>query len=126
MPPDPRLGAQVKHVHHLPRAADRVGPAHPVVAAVVDQRLLDVQEAVEVDVLLGQTQHPPSLRVMMRPTEDLNLPGGDADQVADRADQRRLAGAVRAEQPEELTVRYLQVEAIQCQQAAVVALGQRA
>ena len=51
---DAGLGAQVEDVHHLRGAPARVGAAHAVVAAVVDERLLDVEEAVEVDVLLGE------------------------------------------------------------------------
>src|SRR5262249_56688041 len=89
-------------------------------------RLLDVQEAIEVDGLLGQSQHPPRLRVLVGPAEDVDLPRADPDEVAHGADQRRLAGAVGAEQAKELASSDLEVEAVEGQQATVVALGQGA
>src|ERR1019366_8004543 len=92
--PHARLGAQIEDVHHLARPPSRVGATHPVVAAVIDEGLLDVEEAVEVDVLLGDADHPPRRRLTVVHAEDANLAGADANQVADRADQRRLSGAV--------------------------------
>jgi len=58
--------------------------------------------------------------------EDIDLAGGDADQVADGADDRRLARAVGAEQPEEAARLDVEVEVLDGQQAVVVALGQAA
>ena len=46
----------------------------------------------------------------MRRAEDADLAVGDADEVADRADQRRLARAVGAEQAEERAVGDVEVE----------------
>jgi len=120
------LRAQVEHVHHLPRPAAGFGARHPVVAAVVHEGFLDVEEPVEVHVLLGQADHPARLQCAVRVSEDLDLAAGDADQVAHGADQRRLAGPVRAEQAEELAVGDLEVERVERQQPVVVALAERA
>ena len=69
-----RLRAQVEDVHHLARAAARLGARHPVVAAVVEQRLLDVEEAVEVDVLLGEADACAARRRrVVRLAEDVDL-----------------------------------------------------
>ena len=57
-------------------AAAGLGAPHPVVAAVVEQRLLDVEEAVEVDVLLGEPDHPPRLERVVRLAEDVDLARG--------------------------------------------------
>ena len=124
--PYARLGAQIKHVHHLARPSHGLWPAHPVVAAVVHERLLNVEEAVEIDVLLGQAHHPPCVRIVVGQTENVDLARRDPDQVANRADQRRLTRAVGAQQPEELAVRDLQIELVERQEPAVVALGQPA
>jgi ABC-2 type transport system ATP-binding protein len=123
---DVGLRAQVEDVHHLGRAVARVRAVHPVVAAVVEQRLLDVEEAVEVDVLLGQADQAPRLHRVVPVAEHVRLAAGRADQVADGADQRGLAGAVGPEQPEELTGPDLEVEAVEREEAVVVALGQSA
>ena len=93
------LRAQVEDVHHLRRAPLGVRARHPVVPAVVEQVLLDVEEAVEVHVLLGESDHAPRLGQAVVGAEDLDLAGGDADQVADGADQRRLAGPVGPSRP---------------------------
>jgi hypothetical protein len=93
---------------------------------VVEQRLLDVEEAVEVDVLLGEADQPPGGHRVVRVAEDQRLAARRPDEVADGRDQRRLAGAVGAEQPEELAVADGEVEAVERQQAVVVALGQPA
>jgi hypothetical protein len=60
----------------------------------------------------------------VRLAEDVDLAACDPDQVADGADQRGLAGAVRAEQPEEGAIRNLQVEVLEGEQTVVVALRQ--
>ena len=108
-----------------PRAAARPGAVHAVVAAVVEQRLLDVEEAVEVDVLLGEPdQRARAACVPWSWPKMRDLAGGDADEVADRADERRLARAVGAEQAEERAVGHHEVEAVEREEAVVVALGQ--
>ena len=119
-----RLRAQVEDVHHLARAAAGVRAVHAVVAAVVEQRLLDVEEAVEVDVLLGEADEAAGVERVVRVPEDARLARGDADQVADGGDQRRLARAVGPQQPEELARPDLQVDPVERQEAVVVALRQ--
>jgi hypothetical protein len=119
-----RLRAQVEDVHHLGGPAPGVGARHAVVAAVVAQRLLDVEEAVEVDVLLGKADRAARRLGVVRRTEHADLPVADPDQVADRADQRGLARAVGPEQPEERAVGDIEREAVEGQQAVVVALGE--
>ena len=94
------LRAQVEDVHHLAGAAARVGAAHPVVAAVVDERLLDVEEAVEVDVLLGEADRPARLDRVVAVAEHERLAGGGADRGCRRprsawSCRRRLARAGR-------------------------------
>ena len=121
-----RLRAQVEDVDHLARAPARFGAAHAVVAAVVDERLLDVEEAVEVDVLLGEADHPARLGRVVAVAEHARLAGGGADEVADGRDQRRLAGAVGAEQAEELAGRYDEVDGVEREQSVVVPLGKPA
>ena len=116
------LRAQVEDVHHLARAAARPGALHAVVAAVVEQRLLDVEEAVEVDVLLGQPDQRPGGVGAVVVAEDARLAGGDADEVADRADERRLARPVGPQQTEEGAVGHHEVEAVEGEEAIVVAL----
>ena len=97
--------------------------AHPEVAAVVAQRLLDVEEAVEVDVLLGEPDHAPRRERVVRLAEDLDLAGRHADDVADGADERRLARAVGPEQAEEAALRDLEVEVLEREEAAVPGAG---
>ena len=103
-----------------------VVPRHAEVAAVVDERLLDGEEAVEVDVLLGQAHPAAGLKAVGGLAEDGHVPARDADQVADGADQRRLAGAVRAEQAEERALRDRQVEVAHGDGPVVVVLGESA
>ena len=61
-----------------------------------------------------------------RLAEHERLAARDPDQVADRADQRGLAGAVGPEQAEERAVRHRQVEVLEGEGAVVVALGEAA
>ena len=63
---------------------------------------------------------------VVRLAEHADLAVGDAQQVADGADQRGLAGAVGAEQAEEGAGRDLEVEVLEGERAVVVALGQAA
>jgi MerR family transcriptional regulator, copper efflux regulator len=58
--------------------------------------------------------------------EDRDLAGAHADEVADRADERRLARAVGAEEPEERAVGDLDVEPVERDEAVVVALREPA
>ena len=76
--------------------AVRVVARHAEVAAVVDERLVHGEEAVEVDVLLGEADVAARGERVRGPAEDERLALRDPDQVADRVDRRRLAGAVRA------------------------------
>ena len=108
------------------RRGARVRALHAVVAAVVQQRLLDVEEAVEVDVLLGEPDQAARLGRLVRMAEHERLARGHADQVADRRDERGLAGAVGAEQPEELPVADDEVDAVERQEGVVVALRETA
>ena len=102
------------------------GSRMPEVAAVVDERLAHRQEAVEVDVLLGEADPGARLQRVVRLAEHEISPLGDAHQVADGADQRGLAGAVGAEQAEERARRDLEVEVLERERAVVVALRQAA
>jgi hypothetical protein len=77
---------------------------------VVDQDLVHVEEAVEVDVLLRQADQAAGLPGVVVVAEDLDLAGGGSHEVRDRADQGRLAGAVGAEQSEERAVGDLEVQ----------------
>ena len=118
------LRAQVEDVDHLAGAAARVGAAHPVVAAVVDERLLDVEEAVEVDVLLGEADQPPRLERLVRSWPKTRAsPPVVRMRLQTARDQRRLAGAVGTEQAEELARRDDEVDGVEREQAVVVPLG---
>ena len=117
------LRPQVEDVHHLAGSAAGVGAAHAVVAAVVDERLLDVEEAVEVDVLLGEADHPARLDRLVVVAEHARLAASGTDEVADGRDQRRLARAVRTQQTEELARRDDEVDGVECEQPVVVPLG---
>src|SRR5690606_19855199 len=98
--------------------------AHPVVAAVVDKGLSHREELVEVRFLLGDTDQLPCLHRRVEVPEDPDLAAAGSQKVADSADQGRLACAVRSEQTEEAAGRDLQVEAVECKRAVVVALAQ--
>jgi hypothetical protein len=114
---DPGLRPQIEHIHHLSGAAAGVGPAHPVVAAVIDERLLNVEEPSKVDVLLGEPHHPPRLRVVVGAAEDRDLPRTHPDEVAHGADERRLSRSVRPEQAEELSVGDFEIERVKGEQS---------
>ena len=120
------LGAEVEDVDHLVGPLLGLALGQPEVAAVVDERLAHRQEAVEVRVLLGDPEHPPRLEARRGPAEDQDLALGQPDQVRDRADQGRLARAVRPQQAEERAGGDLEVEALEGEGAVVVALGQPA
>jgi hypothetical protein len=65
---------------------------------------VDPREHVEAELLRHQADARPQLAPVLRHVlaEGADGPGGRADEAADRADQRRLAGAVGAEQGEDL------------------------
>jgi hypothetical protein len=119
-----RLGAQVEDVDHLVGASLRLAGAHPEVAPVVDERLADGQEAVEVRVLLGYADDPARLHREMGVTEDADRSRAGPDQVADRVDQGGLARAVGAEQPEELAGGDLEIERVEPDGPVVVGLAE--
>ena len=104
----------------------RLRPREPVVAGLVDEDLLGVDKAVEVDVLLGEAHQPPRLARVVVVAEHADLAGGRAHEVADRADQRRFPSAVRAEQAEERAVRDLEIEIADGGQPRTVRLRQTA
>lgn len=79
-----------------------------VISRVVDQDLPDGQEPVGVDLLRGRTQQSGGLTAAVIVPEDRESAGAGAHDVAHRADERGLPGAVRAEQAEERAIRYLQ------------------
>ena len=120
--PGVRLRSQVEDVDHLVGAAVGRFPIHPEVAAVVDERLPDGREAVEVGILLGNADQATRLHRVMLEAEHADPAAGRADQIADGVDQRRLAGPVRAEQAEELPGGNLQVELVEADGAVVVGL----
>ena len=93
---------------------------------MVDERLPHGEEAVEVHVLLGQPRSSGAPQRVGGLAEHEHLALGHPDQVADGADQRGLAGPVRAEQAEEGAGRDLEVEVLEREGAVVVSLGEAA
>jgi hypothetical protein len=91
---------------------------------VEQQRLLHVEEAVQVDVLLGEADQPARLQRVVRMTEYPRVARARAHKVADGRDQRRLARAVGPEQAEELAVGHDQVDVVEREQPVLVALGE--
>ncbi len=85
---------------------------HPEVAGVVVERLLAGQKPVEVELLRREPHRLARLGVVLDRVmaEDLDAPAGRLRQPGGAVDQRGLAGAVGAEQPEELTVADLEVD----------------
>ena len=85
-----------------PLAALALG--HPEVAGVVVERLLDGQEPVEVRLLRRQPDRLARVGVVLDRVvaEDLDLARGRLREPGRAVDQRRLAGAVGAQQAEEL------------------------
>ena len=77
---------------------------HPEVAGVVVERLLDGQEPVEVQLLRRQPDRLARLAVVVDRVvaEDPDRARGRLREPGRAVDQRRLARAVRPEQPEEL------------------------
>ena len=99
---------------------------HPEVAGVVVERLLDGQEPVEVELLRGQPDRLAGLAVVVDRVvaEDLDRARGRLREPGRAVDQGRLAGAVRAEQAEELARLDLERDAAQRLDPGRVALDQ--
>jgi hypothetical protein len=93
---------------------------------VVDERLAHREKAIEVHVLLGQADPRAGDERIGRLAEHEHLAVGDPDEVADRADQRGLAGAVGPEEAEETAGRDGEVEVLERDGAVVVSLCQAA
>ena len=90
-------------LQELPRPSLGVPGGHAEVATVVDEQFARGQETIEVHLLRRETEEQPD-----RPgvgdgvvTEYEQLAGIDAYQPGSGPDERRLAGAVGTEQPEE-------------------------
>jgi hypothetical protein len=120
------LRGQPERLDHLLGTPLDLVLVHAEVAAVVLERLAHREEAVEVDVLLREPDPRARLERVVRLAEHEHLAFRDPQQVADRADQRGLAGSVGPEQPEERARMDLEVEVLERQRAVVVALGQAA
>ena len=99
---------------------------HPEVAGVVVERLLDGQEPVEVQLLRRQADRQARLLVVVDRVvaEDPDRARGRLREPGRAVDQRRLAGAVRAEQAEELARLDLERDAAQRLDPGRVALDQ--
>ncbi len=89
---------------------------------MVDEGLADREEAIKVRILLGEPHQPARAEPRRRLTEDADLAGAHADQIADRVDQGGLAGSVGTEQREELARRDLEVQVAQGDRPVVVTL----
>ncbi len=118
----PQLGA----LEFLFRPHQRLGARHPVEAGVVDQDVDRLLEHVEVDFLRHQADQAQGVVAVARQVdaEHLDLAAALVHQRTDDADQGRLAGAVGAEQGEEITGRDLQRHALQGLHAVVVDLAE--
>jgi hypothetical protein len=99
---------------------------HSEVAAVVVERLLAREEPVEVEVLRREPDREPRLGVVVDGVvpEHADVAGGRLRQPGRAVDQRRLAGAVGAEQPEELARADLERDALERLGAGRVALDE--
>jgi hypothetical protein len=90
-------------------------PEHPEVAPVVDEPLARRQKPVEVSLLGCDPDEEARPRVDDRVmAEDEDPIRRSAQESRDRADQRRLARAVRPEQPEERARRDPQLQTVEC------------
>ena len=101
-----RLLGERERLEQLLGALAALALGHPEVAGVVVERLLDGQEPVEVELLRRQPDGLASLAVVADRVvaEDPDRPRRRLREPGRAVDQRRLAGAVRAQQPEELPV----------------------
>ena len=99
---------------------------HAEVAGVVVERLLDGEEPVEVQLLRRQPDRLPRRPVVADRVvaEDPDRPRGRLRQPGRAVDQRRLAGPVGPQQPEELPRRDIERDAAQRLDPGRVALGQ--
>ncbi len=102
-----RVEVEPRHELRLPPRID----AAPEVAVVLDR--LAARQAVEQRELAGQVAHASMNgdRIDGRlDPEDPGLPGGRPDKVEEQPDRRRLAGAVRPEEAEDLALLDRQVD----------------
>ena len=102
----------------------RIGGAPEQPAAVAD-RVQDGRENIERDLLRHQADDPPGGAIVAHDVMavDENPARSHRHRAADDADQRRLAGAVRAEEGENLAFGDLEVDRVQGDQARLIALG---
>ncbi len=120
------LVGQRERVEQLLGALAAILLRHPEVPAVEVERLLQREEVVEVRLLGREADQRPGLAVVVDRVvaEDLDLPRGGGREAGGAVDQRRLAGAVRAEQAEELTLRDVERDALERLDAGGVPLDQ--
>ncbi len=99
---------------------------HPEVAAVVVERLLEREEPVQVEVLRREADRGAGLLVVVDRVvaEDADRAGGRLREAGRAVDERRLAGAVGAEEPEELPLADLERYAAQRLRPRRVALDE--
>ena len=98
--PCARLVLQLKQSQQFIGAEFRCLAPDSVIAGVIDQQLADRQEAVDIDVLFGQTNQVAGRPGPVIVAEDRQLTGSGADDVAHRADQSGLAGPIGPEETE--------------------------
>ena len=122
-----RLARQREGLEQLLGALAALALWHAEVAGVEVERLLGGQEPVEVDLLRSQADRLARLAVVADRivAEDLDRPRGGLGQAGRAVDQGRLAGAVWAEQTEELARLDLDRDPAQRLDPGRVALGQR-
>ncbi len=109
-----RLAREVEGAEHLVGPQAGVAARHAEVAPVQRQQLPHRHEAVEGHLLRGVPDRLPRPRRRLTPGRDpehRDVAAARAGEAHDAADQRRLAGAVRAEQPEEGPLGDREVEA---------------
>ena len=121
-----RLSVEREGLEQLLGALAALALGHPEVAGVVVERLLDGQEPVEVQLLRRQPDGLAGLAVVADRVvaEDPDRPRRRLREPGRAVDQRRLAGAVRAQQPEELARLDVEGDAVQRLDPRRVALDQ--
>ena len=120
------LVGQREGLEQLLGALAALALGHPEIAGVVVERLLDGQEPVEVDLLRGQADRLARLFVVgdRVVAEDLDRARGHLRQTGRAVDQGRLAGAVGAEQAEQLARLDLERDPLQRLDSGRVAFDQ--
>ena len=121
-----RLLRERERLEQLLGALAALALGHPEVAGVVVERLLDGQEPVEVQLLRRQPDGLAGLAVVADRVvaEHPDRPGRRLREPGRAVDQRRLAGPVRAQQPEELPGFDVEGDAVQRLDPGRVALRQ--